>query len=222
MMLFLTLNSKECLMGKNKIGYIPKQRNSGSRETKRIILIVAEGNNQTETNYFKKFETTKYRIKFVHSNDTDPIKMMKALQKQYEEIGLQPDEGDLGMSLIDTDCDSTKDVQILEADRLSTEYIRQYISSPCFEIWLLCHFECSTKQYNTSTEVVRRLKKHIKDYSKNDEEIYQKTKLNLDKAKENAKILNKKCIMEGKKPHTVDCMPSTEIVNIIEILQNLK
>ena len=82
MMLFQTLSSKECLMGRNKIGYIPKQRNSGSREIKRIILIVAEGNNQTETNYFKRFETNKYRIKFVHSNDTDPIKMMKKFTKK--------------------------------------------------------------------------------------------------------------------------------------------
>lgn len=43
-------------MASGEIGYISKKRNSGSRKARKIILMITEGNNRTETNYFKNFE----------------------------------------------------------------------------------------------------------------------------------------------------------------------
>lgn len=59
---------------RNKYGYVPKKRNSNTRKRKSIMLIVAEGENRTETNYFRSFPSEKYRIRFVSGNDTDPIR----------------------------------------------------------------------------------------------------------------------------------------------------
>ncbi|MGP1418502.1 MAG: RloB family protein [Sphaerochaetaceae bacterium] len=205
-------------MSGKTIGYTSKKRNSGIRKEKKIILIATEGNNQTETNYFKKFKTSGYRIKFVHGNDTDPVKMMQALKAQFESLGLSKADGDLGMSLIDTDCADYKNVQINAADKLSDQSIKQYVSSPCFEIWLLCHFVYSTKQYNSSDEVIKELRERIDGYSKNQEDIIEKTISKLPTALKNAKMLNEFCLSSGKKPHTVGFMPSTEIYKIIEIL----
>ncbi len=205
-------------MASGEIGYISKKRNSGSRKARKIILMITEGNNRTETNYFKNFESSEYRIVFARGNDTDPVKMMKTLLSQYEAMGLTSEDGDLGMSLIDTDCESYKDNQIKEADKLCSDIVRQYVSSPCFEIWLLSHFEYSTRQYNSSVEVIRNLKNYIKDYSKNDEYVYEKTKALIPTALENVEKLNNHCISLGKKPHTVEYMPSTEIDSVVKIL----
>ena len=101
--------------------------------------MITEGNNQTETNNFKRFESHDYRIVFARGNDTDPVKMIKALKLQYDALGLNAEDGDLGMSLIDTDCEKYKDSQIKDADNLCSKCVKQYVSSPCFEIWLLCH-----------------------------------------------------------------------------------
>ncbi|MCF0238755.1 MAG: hypothetical protein HUK24_09155, partial [Sphaerochaetaceae bacterium] len=73
-------------MTKKEIGYIPKKRNSGLRKTKKIILITTEGNNQTETNYFKKFESDTYRIVFARGNETDPVNMIKNLLIPYKTL----------------------------------------------------------------------------------------------------------------------------------------
>ena len=208
-------------MAAREIGYISKKRNSGSRKTKKIILMITEGNNQTETNNFKRFESHDYRIVFARGNDTDPVKMIKALILQYDALGLSAEDGDLGMSLIDTDCEKYKDSQINDADNLCSKNVKQYVSSPCFEIWLLCHFEYSSRQYNSSDEVIRRLKNYIKDYSKNDENTFEKTKSQISTALENAGKLNNHCISMGKKPHSVEFMPSTEIDSIVKLLLNI-
>ena len=205
-------------MAAREIGYISKKRDSGSRKTKKIILMITEGNNQTETNYFKRFESPEYRIKFAHGNDTDPVKMINTLISQYVDWGLSSENGDLGISLIDTDCKKYKDSQIMEADKLCSETIKQIVSSPCFEIWLLCHYEFSTRQYNSSDEVVKNLKNYIRDYSKNDETIYEKTKPLISTALDNAEKLNNHCISLDKKPHSVEFMPSTEIESIVKLL----
>ena len=119
-------------MAVREIGYISKKRNSGLRKAKKIILMITEGNNQTETNYFKRFESSEYRIMFARGNDTDPVKMIKALISQYDALGLNAEDGDLGMSLIDTDCEKHKDSQIKDADKLCSDNVKQYVSSPCF------------------------------------------------------------------------------------------
>ena len=205
-------------MSVREIGYISKKRNSGLRKAKKIILMITEGNNQTETNYFKRFESSEYRIMFARGNDTDPVKMIKALISQYDALGLNAEDGDLGMSLIDTDCEKHKDSQIKDADKLCSENVKQYVSSPCFEIWLLCHYEYSTRQYNSTDEVAKRLRNYIKDYSKSDEYIYEKTKIHILIALENAEKLNSHCCSLGMKQHTVEFMPSTEINSVVKIL----
>jgi hypothetical protein len=40
------------------------------------------------------------------------------------------------------------------------------MSSPCFEYWLILHFEYTTGYMCTHQEVARRLKRHIPDYDK--------------------------------------------------------
>jgi len=67
-------------------GYEPRSKNRSNRERKSIIVIVAEGKNKTETQYFrdlaKKVNTI---VKFVPSNYTDPVNMVNSLKKWCKE-----------------------------------------------------------------------------------------------------------------------------------------
>lgn len=56
---------------------IKRRRKIGSRKRKSIILIAAEGKNETEKNYFKHFRNDKFVIEFTKGNDTDPENMYR-------------------------------------------------------------------------------------------------------------------------------------------------
>ena len=62
--------------------------------------------------------------------------------------------GDMGFCLVDYDCQSSKDEAILKADKFAGKIagkknLKLLVSNPCFELWYLCHFIKSTKQYNS-------------------------------------------------------------------------
>jgi len=46
--------------------------------------------------------------------------------------------------------------------------IKLAISNPCFEVWLLLHFVDCTASVRDAAEAIRRLKRHVPDYSKNE------------------------------------------------------
>ena len=52
------------------------------------------------------------------------------------------------------------------------------LSVPCFEYWLLIHFEDTTRPFrgfernSACQQVIQRLKKHISSYKKNDPHVY--------------------------------------------------
>lgn len=83
--------------------------------------------------------------------------------------------------------------------------IHLVISNPCFEIWYLLHKRYSTKKYDESEQVISELKNYQgwDNYSKSDNDTYEKTILDVDKAIKNAKRLEKEHIGCGLLPQTV-------------------
>ena len=69
-------------------GYQPKTRNTHFRKRKRIILLATEGANRTESLYFKSISWQNCVIRFAHGNYTDPVNMVTALKKEYDELEL--------------------------------------------------------------------------------------------------------------------------------------
>lgn len=66
------------------------------------------------------------------------------------------------------------------------ENIHIIINNPCFEYWLLLHFEATVKFYSTYDEMLKQLKKHLPDYektqkyyTKQDKDIYLRLKAQL-------------------------------------------
>ena len=96
-----------------------KQRGSGTRQRKSIVLFAAEGNNKTETLYFRNFNQRNIQVKFTRGNETDPEKMMKRLLDEANDMGLGSEPGDFAFSLVDGDVNPKKDAQIARADAMA-------------------------------------------------------------------------------------------------------
>ena len=196
-----------------------KQRGIGIRQRKSIVLFAAEGNNKTETLYFKNFNQKNLQIKFTRGNETDPEKMMKRLLDEAEDMGLGSEPGDCAFCLVDGDVNPKKDGQIARADIMAkgTKAV-QIVSNPCFEIWYSCHYGYSTRQFHSSDEAVAALKELEPAYTKENPAMYQLTIHNVDKACENAIRLEQYNLDAGHKFHTSVFQPSTEVYKVVKYL----
>lgn len=201
-------------------GYQRKERGNSKRKQKRIILIAAEGRNKTETNYFKKWNNSEYRIAFVKNEYTDPVNMVNALDKDFKAKRLSHKNGDMGFCLVDHDCQSSKDELIMKADKIANKKnLKLLVSNPCFELWYLCHFIRSTRQYSSSSAVVEELKRYYPQYKKEDDSIVEAVREKTGVAIENAKFIEKHCLENGYENRTATFQPSTDIYKLIEILK---
>lgn len=198
-----------------------KRRNTANRRPKRIILIAAEGANKTETNYFKGIRSDAVRFLFTSGNETDPVKLMNRLLKEFGELGLEED--DLAFCLVDGDVNPSKDSQIAEADKLAKDTsAKQIVSNPCFEVWYLDHFRFTMRQFRSSAEVEAALAAEFPGYSKSRPDMYEQTKNKLQTAVANAKRQEQRCKEAGNKPHTASFQPSTEVYRIMEAIQEIE
>lgn len=94
-------------------------------------------------------------------------------------------------------------------------------SVPCFEFWILLHFIYTTKPFAAAhgsicATVISDLKTHMPGYEKGAFDTYNATKDLLGAAIINAKKVAKHC------EDAATDMPSTQMYELVEYLQNLK
>ncbi|MCY3971143.1 MAG: RloB family protein [Acidobacteria bacterium] len=94
---------------------------------------------------------------------------------------------------------------------------RSTVSTPCFEFWLLLHFEFTTQPFygmaggrSACQQVILRLRGHVPDYKKNDASVYGQFKDKLQDAQRNAERLDPDA-----------SSPQTEIGELVARLQRL-
>lgn len=202
--------------------YRPKKRNSYTRRRNSIILIAAEGKNKTETQYFQDLSRDRnVIIRFAKGNWTDPVNLARALEKEYTDCGLDKRNNDKAFCLVDSDVDPAKNKQLAEAETILKK-AALIVSSPCFEVWCLCHFHSNSTYYRSSEDVVTALVKKIPGYKKNGEGLYGILSDRTLTAVENAKKLEETCRSAGYQYHTVDFSPSTEIYKVIETILEIE
>jgi len=96
------------------------------------------------------------------------------------------------------------------------------ISVPCFEIWILLHFAYTTRSFTAAVHssncalVVSELKRHIPNYEKGNNNVYDLIRDNTDIAIERAKQLETFHLTSGADN------PSTKVYELIEYLKSLK
>lgn len=201
-----------------KHAYTSKKRNTGDRKRKRFILLSVEGDNRTETNYFNGFNSKEIKVIFATGNDTDPINLATRLIEDYEANELDEELGDAAFCVVDGDVSKIREKQILEADKIVRKIGSVIVSNPCIEVWFLCHFILSSRQYQSSKEVISRLEEYIPNYEKNMKNIYELLEDKQEKAIKNAKTLDIINSDVDRKLHHHDHQPSTEVYKIIKTI----
>lgn len=189
------------------------------RKQKSKILIAAEGKNKTEKTYFSNFEDGKksYNITYARGNNTDPLKLVKMLIKEIDELKLDLQDDDVAYCIFDTDVDPNKNKIIEEAIQLAKKNnIKIITSSPCIELWFLLHYDYTTANMD-SEEVIKRLKEYYPKYEKNIN-IYPDIIKEIDLAIDRAKKIEKYQIDNNRRIGTVEANPNTEVYKIVEYL----
>lgn len=189
------------------------------RKQKSKILIAAEGKNKTEKTYFSNFEDGKksYNITYARGNNTDPLKLVKMLIKEIDELKLDLQDDDVAYCIFDTDVDPNKNKIIEDAIQLAKKNnVKIITSSPCFELWFLLHYDYTTANMD-SEEVIKRLKEYYPKYEKNIN-IYPDIIKEIDLAIDRAKKIEKYQIDNNRRIGTVEANPNTEVYKIVEYL----
>ncbi len=188
----------------------PKLHRHGSRQHRRRrphlpgkprVLILSEGT-KTETNYFKGLKTanrlTSVVIRSLHGQP-GPLGLFRRAAEE-----LSDDQGwDDVYCVLDHDGrDSALKRLARKLIELDQQYpdtrIKMILSDPCFELWLLLHFQftdrpfLSTGSGRTSCDkVIVALQNYVPEYQKNAPRLFEQFKNKLDEALTNAAQLNK-------------------------------
>ena len=206
-------------MSKPGRSFSSKKRNKQSRKEKPMIIITAEGRNETEARYFNNFRTADcpYIIKFHKAGHlTDPTKLAESIRQRWDAEDADVRTGDMAFVIVDLDNKESKakEIQQLEAKNRVEKFI---VSNPSFEVWYLLHYEYSTRSYMNADAVIRELKKHYPGYEKTSE-MYPLLKEKIDEAIVNAEKLEDYHKAEEHSHPDANCNPYTDVHNLVKIL----
>jgi hypothetical protein len=177
------------------------QRKQGQRASHDRLLIVSEGS-RTEPNYFTEIRTA-YRlhtanVKVLHSRlGTSPLQVVRYAEQLFL-------EGDPHTRLVPRAFDRDEHESYANALRIAASLdgklrndnkqpvrFSAVASIPCFELWLLLHFEHIQSPIDRH-EALRRLKRHIPRYEKGCRETFRMTRNNLETALSRAELLDRR------------------------------
>lgn len=206
-------------MSKPGRSFSSKKRNKQNRKEKPMIIITAEGKNETEAQYFDGFRTPDcpYIIKFHKAGHlTDPTKLAESIRKRWDKEEADVRTGDMAFVVVDLDNKESKaeEIQQLEARNRVEKFI---VSNPCFEVWYLLHYGFSTKSYINADAVIKELKKHYPEYEKTSD-MYPLLKDKMGDAIINAERLEGYYKAEWRLHPDADCNPYTDVHNLVKML----
>jgi RloB-like protein len=202
-------------------------RKNGKKAPYPRILIVCEGT-KTEPQYFREIrqfhKLQNANVQVMPSKyGTSPAQVVeyaydifmkgdshKIHKKSFEKV----------YAVFDRDDHSTYHEALEAAQTINQKLgkafeFRAIPSVPCFELWLLLHFE-DIKNSLHRDAVARRLKTHVPDYTKGKTGLFELTKSNLDEATKRAERLAKLYTEHDG----VD--PFTAVYELVGLLNGLK
>lgn len=202
--------------------FTKKARNQAKKKPKPIILLIAEGHNVTESQYFKSFQSqyANYNIKFlIPGSTTDPEGMLKIIERYWNEYELCPENGDIGFVILDLDSDNSK-ADLIRSLASKSDKVQFIVSNPCFEVWFMLHFKYSTRSMS-GKDAVKEVKTFIPVYEKN-LNVFPILEDKLDTAIDNANRLKKHYRDIGAMWPSNECNPMTDVPIVIEAINARK
>ena len=206
-------------MSKPGRSFSSKKRNKQSRKEKPMIIITAEGRNETEARYFNNFRTADcpYIIKFHKAGHlTDPTKLAESIRKRWDAEEADERTGDMAFVVVDLDNneEKAKEIQQVEARNRVEKFI---VSNPCFEVWFLLHYEYSTRSYMSADAVIKELRKHYPGYEKTSD-MYPILLDKVDDAITNAEKLEDYHNAEEHLHPDAKCNPYTDVHKFVKLI----
>jgi RloB-like protein len=180
----------------------------------------------TEYNYFTQYGAEErikgLQIKAKISENKNVIGLIDYSFNYLKHHGRDFLKGDLIFFVFDRDKNTNDDLKNAKKNKkIENNPDQQLIfSNPCFEIWILFHYELYTQPINKE-KLKTKLITHMGSYNKNNVNIYNDTKKYIETAKENSKHLYNIQI----KKNIILCEesnPSTMIFQLIEIIEQYK
>ena len=193
-----------------------KVRDSSAKTPKPLLLLIAEGRNVTETQYFRQFQRqhSAFNIKILTPGSaTDPDKMLETLERYWKKYDMSDARGDQGFVVLDLDCNEKK-ARLIEKLQSGSKIARFIVSNPCFEVWFVLHYRYSTHVYSDGNAVIKELKNYIPDYQKNTD-VTELLSGKLDAAMKNAHKLVEHYEEIGYHWPSNECNPRTDVPKII-------
>ena len=200
-----------------------KKRNTQNRKEKPILLMIAEGQNVTESQYFRSFQEqhSAFNIKIlINGHITDPKGLLEFIEEYWVRNGLSEEKGDQAFVVVDLDNDEKK-AKVIDGLIKQASKAQFIVSNPCFEIWFMLHFGYSTKSYLNGAAVVTALRSFIPDYVKN-KDVSSILADKQPEAIKNAEQLIKYYDGLGMKWPAAECNPRTDVPIVINIINQLK
>ena len=196
-----------------------KKRDDVKRKRKPIMLIATEGRNKTENQYFVSFQEQhgKYAIRFAKGLETDPVGLLKAVEKAWERNELSAKYGDKAYVVLDMDCKPEK-IRLVKELQKESKDVRFIISNPCIEVWFLLHFIYTTHQFKDSKEPKKELAKYIPNYDESmDVSVILRPK--LEEAEKNLNQLKNYYDTLGIAWGSEECNPMTDVIEVLQELE---
>lgn len=133
------------------------KKNTGKHRDARCFFIIAEGEREEE--YFQWFERKSKRIRVEiierEGKASAPKHMLSRLQKFLPENAIQP--GDQIWFVLDVDRWKRDSIEDLRSLCVDYEGWATAISNPCFEVWLLFHFNEHIPENPTTAKACKQL-----------------------------------------------------------------
>jgi len=205
------------------------RRQRESREAYDKVLIVCEGE-KTEPYYFQGlrayYKLNTANVEVTGKCESSPKNVLDYALERYKKEDKLGDAYDQVYCVFDKDIHSTYQLTL---DRIaSLKYNKKkktviaITSVPCFEYWLLLHYEYTTKPFRASgsesaaDNIIAELRKYRTDYKKAEVGLFSKLFDKLELAKSNAE----RATIEAKNQNTDN--PSTRVHELVGYLQNIK
>ena len=202
-------------------------RRKAKRDPYAKVLIVCEGE-KTEPNYFGELKThyglNSANVKICGEEcGSSPSSIVSFAKKLYKKAKVEGDSFDRVYCVFDKDTHTTYHNAIIQINNLKPKNTFFAITSvPCFEYWLLLHFNYTTKPYSpmsgnsAGNQLLRDLKAKMTTYKKGERGVFYQLLDSIEKAKKYAE----KSLQAAQATGTDN--PSTHVHELVTYLQEIK
>jgi hypothetical protein len=177
----------------------------------RIFVIAVEGE-KTEAQYFSLFESTRVHVEVLPAGLgglSAPRQVLERLVGFEERFDLDTD--DERWLVLDVDRQRGQFLEeVTQAARQSGYGLA--VSNPCFELWLLLHFQEADRADTNCAAVIERLRPHVGGYNK------AKIKLDPYTAGRTREAIARAKALEGERDTRWPNLPGTHVYKVVEKL----